>query len=387
METEITGFQNRRNFVKNVAGLGTSIGVGTKMLRGGDSKVEIVTHRSDGNIVKTKRVPADWHDHSAHVYNVLEQSAEDYLSLSGVSAISAHSPKEPNNVTPTFAGKSGFCIRIFATSNSVRDEIPSKIQNVDMLVDLGPAADYMAQCHNSWSFSSVRGNIEINEGSPDGTYGTSGCITYDKVYDRPLMLTVLHVVGDKCDSTSSIGNTVTQNGSGLGEVEKADDTQDVAFIKNTSSSKNFSDYILRSDTGNDVPVEGYVTEEGCKDLASDSITVYKSGIATGTIKDAMTDVYYYPDDVYYNCDGSQDYYGHAVGTDHRIIGGDSGGPIHDISSGDAYMIGLNSLGDGDLHWQDPCNTGTKYRERQDTFGPSAYKIKDRFPSISFSGPS
>jgi len=325
----------------------------------GDS-VEIVVARDENGPIETKKVPQSWYRQVRNTRRVVEKSREQFEKKSGVRGVKIGSSTEK------FGGKSGHSIVISVNETGVRGKIPERVQNVPVEIVEEEGGSAPLNCDNLGDFNNIPGGV---------AHGFDFATTCVKVRDiqagQRRMLTAAHVHGS-CGSNLS-GNTFYQ-GDSDGTIRRYDWGTDFALVEDTySDGESFDDKILEED-GTRIDIDGWYTKDGISELMSNDEQVKKMGITSGNTTGEIKYMETAGDPT--DC---HDYGYEGVRLTNNGGKGDSGGPIYNMKSQEARMIGMISQGAGNQVDSVDCdNNGISSPIFEKIEGPSFYHMWNSF---------
>lgn len=355
MDTSSDKECNRRDALRmaaSVGALGTVTSVPGVVAGSTGKEVEIVTHVSQGKPVKTKTVPKSWVQHLEAARRAKQQITKQHRENSAVKIVSLIRSKD------TFGGKRGFTIKIEVAPNQTSPNVPSQANGIPTKIQ--DFTERIPQyCTGDDSYDDLPGGVIIGGGA------TTGCrVHFDYDSDgtsEGFLWTAAHIFGsDVCDYSS--GTTVYQKGDPWGHIKVDNVPNDSVFVR-PKSGYSIDGQI--NETNESLNVAGYVSKSGLADMVADGVSVYKTGIRTGTNEGTVigTGV----TDMDRSC---VDYEDEGVNIDVYTLQGDSGGPIYDEVNGNAYMIGITSTGHRPTSYPN-CELDDMLGRVE---GPSAYHI-------------
>lgn len=320
----------RRQLIASVgAGSLTGIVVGTaKGNSESEEWVEIDTHKAGGDVIRTERVPDKWYVQLEKSRRVQEQLSNDMLNNTGVERVSRANSDDTIN---------GFG----KTEIVVEAKDPDHISDIEEIDGIPIRVEKTVELEDEYcepsSPSCVPGGASVSR--PFALNFTNCCpIEYQ---NDSRYLTTAHGFGDPCeDNIENTIYTTYPGGEDIGMVEMFDPVLDFAVIEPYQSTPG-NNVIPEPN----IPIWGYVTENGIDLLRSNNEQIEKYGSNTCHQLGEITSV-----STLNQCGEAEQW---IMGEFGNTGSGDSGGPhfhhIQDTQGEYISIVGVHKAGDGEMN--------------------------------------
>jgi len=238
----------------------------------GDDTAEIPYVVTDDEVLKHKKVPQSWLEHTRRVLQTRADFGDQVGPMSGSESVGVARSSE------TYGGKRGLKIQV-ATNDRTQDVVPSEVNGVE--IEVVEKEDWRNACYYETP-DRITGGLPIEARWEDGGesytgWGTAGFPVKDSNGNERL-LTADHLWENK-SCQSSEGEEATQYTQDFGEVAQSEVRPDFALVEKTNGSLNLSAEIREEDDTQDV--SGWFPVEAISELVSEGKSVHKMGVTTG----------------------------------------------------------------------------------------------------------
>lgn len=361
---------DRRTALKTAGGVAAGLGGFSHLgvVRGSDL-VEIPTVVSGGKVIKTKKVPKQWYNHTKRSHKKVKNVQSNQLSKNGVLAVGLSRSKS------RFGGKKGSQIWIGVDPEGVEGNLPSHVDGLPVETEEieNPEPEYCGDTGYTLLGEPIPGGV-VNESdfAEEGHISGTSCVPVHK-NGNTFMLTASHTWWDSDDPALPDNceyirfEKYSQFFEPVGEVRRYYPDGDFALCDSASYDKGFIDEI-KEETNQDEdkrpPVGGHYTQEAVEDFKSEGKEIKKKGITTGLQSGEVegTKIHGqlpehgdgFPDDVTDRIPYCITFGGEGIKCSvDETSAGDSGGPIYAmdtyLSIDVAVVLGMHSVGFNDTN--------------------------------------